>query len=241
MNAAIQSLQAALSTLPQLAVDTQHHFADGMYLRWVFRPKGATIVGKVHKREHFYLCIQGAVRVNCGDGSAFDLVAPAIVVSKPGTKRAVHALEDSVCITVHRTSETDLECIEAELLEPDDTALFDAHNRHKIDVPAFRELTKRVIDAEKPGFWSNWTTEQQKFYADGDWLNFSRSRGYTEAQIDDYAEWRRQVAQAKNRGLNPYVCIADLAAEAAQRNIALDARGEIALSSHAPFESRVLT
>jgi hypothetical protein len=34
-------------------------------------------------------------------------------------------------LTVHRTDETDLDEIEAELIEPDDTALFDSTNKMK--------------------------------------------------------------------------------------------------------------
>jgi quercetin dioxygenase-like cupin family protein len=93
----------------------------------LYRPKDTLIVGKVHKREHFYIVVSGEVTV-LSDGIRERVKAPKIFVSKPGTKRAVYAHEDSLCITVHRTNETDLDKIEAELIEPDETALFDARN-----------------------------------------------------------------------------------------------------------------
>lgn len=111
----------------QMELPTKHHFADGMYCRELFRPKDTTIVGKVHKREHFYIVLSGEVTI-VGDGKRERVRAPRIFVSAPGTKRAVYAHEDSICITVHRTFETDLEAIERELVEPDETSLYGPGN-----------------------------------------------------------------------------------------------------------------
>jgi quercetin dioxygenase-like cupin family protein len=102
-----------------------------MYLREVWRPAGCVIVGKVHKREHFYILLSGEITVT-GDGIAPQRYqAPMIFVSPPGTKRAVYAHVDSVCITVHATESRDLDEIEKELIEPDTEALFDARNELK--------------------------------------------------------------------------------------------------------------
>lgn len=130
MRGKVAALQAEMIKLPQLELHTDHFFADGMYARVIARPKGALIVGKVHKREHFYIVTKGAVRVTTDDGVR-DIHAPSVIVSRPGTKRAVYALEDSVCMTVHRTDKTDLDEIEEELIEPDDLALFDSWNKPK--------------------------------------------------------------------------------------------------------------
>lgn len=123
-------LEDEVRKLPQIELDTTHYFADGMYARELFRPAGTLLVGKVHKREHFYIVTKGSVRVVM-DGDAKTYTAPAVIVSKPGTKRAVFALEDAVCMTVHRTDKTDLDEIEKELIEDDPKALFDAHNKLK--------------------------------------------------------------------------------------------------------------
>ncbi len=132
---AIKHFQDVVSKLDQVQLETKHHFADGMYCRELFRPADTTIVGKVHKREHFYIVLSGEVTV-VGDGFRERIKAPRILISKPGTKRAVYAHVDSICITIHRTDKTDLDEIEAELLEPDETAMFDAHNELKL-----KELT----------------------------------------------------------------------------------------------------
>lgn len=123
----IWRLQAAMVKMPQAELVTRHYFADGMYCRELEQPAGCLIVGKVHKVEHFFILAKGSLRVTTDNG-VVDLIAPAVIVSSPGTKRAGLALEDSVCITVHRTSETDLEKIELALVEPDATALFNCYN-----------------------------------------------------------------------------------------------------------------
>lgn len=126
----IERLQAAISLMPQAQLPTQHYFADGMYCRVLFRPKGTLIVGKVHKKEHLYIVCSGTVHV-VGCGESRTIIGPAVIVSAPGTKRAVLALTEATCLTVHRTDLTDLEAIERDLLEDDPTALFDARNELK--------------------------------------------------------------------------------------------------------------
>jgi hypothetical protein len=122
----ILELENIMRTMPQVELRTDHYFADGMYARVLSRPAGTLIVGKVHKREHFYIIAKGKVMVG---KEVYE--AGTVIVSKPGTKRAVLALEDSVCLTVHRTKKRNLDKIEKQLIEPDSTALFDARNKLK--------------------------------------------------------------------------------------------------------------
>lgn len=128
----INRLQAAAAQLPQLELVTTHLFADGMYARVVERPAGAVIVGRQHKRAHFYIVAKGRVSVISGDG-AEPAVYPAgsVIVSAAGTKRAVVALEDSVCLTVHHVDDMrDLDEIEGALIDDDGAPLlFDSANR----------------------------------------------------------------------------------------------------------------
>ena len=119
-----------MSVLQQVELPTRHWFADGMYCRELFRPADTTIVGKVHKREHFYIVLSGEVTI-AGDGYSERVVAPRIIVSQPGTKRATYAHVDSICITIHRTDSRDVNEIERELIEEDKTSLFDAFNHLK--------------------------------------------------------------------------------------------------------------
>lgn len=130
----VWALQREMLKLPQTQLPTSHFFADGMYCRFLPRPRGTLIVGKVHKREHFYIVASGTVRVSEDDGAtAIEYTAPTLLVSKPGTKRAVVAITDAVCMTIHRLDHPtqNLAAIEHELMEEDPTALFDAANELK--------------------------------------------------------------------------------------------------------------
>lgn len=130
VRAQVEKLQAVLATMPQTEPDMRHLFADGMYCRQMFIPKGMMAVGKVHKRQHFFLVVQGTLRCTTADGYE-DFSAPTIIVVEPGSKRAVFAFDDVICMTFHRTFETELDAIESEVIEPDETALLDSGNRLK--------------------------------------------------------------------------------------------------------------
>lgn len=132
----VERLQAAMLELPQAELPTKHYFADGMYARELFRPAGTTIVGKVHIREHFYIVLCGEVTV-VGE-TAERVVGPKVLISKPGTKRAVYAHTDAICMTVHRTPFTDLEDIERDLVEPDESSPYLPGNVLK--APALEQL-----------------------------------------------------------------------------------------------------
>ena len=123
----VERLQSEMLSMPQAELTTEHHFSLGMYMRKVFRPAGTLIVGKVHKEPHFFLCAKGEI-IAWTESGMKRLQAGDVVESKPGTKRVTLAVTDAIGITIHRTDKTDLDEIEAELIEPDTTALFDANN-----------------------------------------------------------------------------------------------------------------
>ena len=123
----VDRLQSEMAAMPQAELVTEHQFSPGMYMRKLYRPAGTLIVGKVHKEPHFFLCAKGEIIAWTENGMK-RLQAGDVIESKPGTKRVTLAVTDAIGITIHRTDKTDLDEIEAELIEPDVTALFDARN-----------------------------------------------------------------------------------------------------------------
>lgn len=117
---------------PQIELPTEHYYnVDGMYGRVCFFRKGDLAVGKVQKKPHFFLVIKGCFMVGkdrCEAGT--------VLVGKAGANRAVIALEDSICMTIHKTKKTNVSNIEKQLIEPDPKAMFDASNKLKV-----KELT----------------------------------------------------------------------------------------------------
>lgn len=135
----VERLQAEMATMPQAELVTEHQFSPGMYMRKLYRPAGTLIVGKVHKEPHFFLCAKGEI-IAWTESGMKRLQAGDVIESKPGTKRVTLAVTDAIGITIHRTDKTDLDEIEAELIEPDPSALFDARNKLKITLDENRGL-----------------------------------------------------------------------------------------------------
>jgi SET domain len=126
----VHALEKAMRAMPDLYYmpPTKIYFHGGMICREVFRKAGVTIVGRIHKKEHFYVVASGSVLVTTDNGVR-RIVGPEIVLSDPGTKRAVYAETDAVCITFHRTDALNLKDAAKELIEDDPNALFDDENK----------------------------------------------------------------------------------------------------------------
>jgi hypothetical protein len=99
-----------------------HHFAPGLYAREILLPAGSVVVGKIHRHAHINTISKGRVSVATEFGLQ-EYVAPYTFVSKPGTKRAVVAHEDTIWTTYHPTEETDLAKIEEYVIAPSYEAL----------------------------------------------------------------------------------------------------------------------
>lgn len=113
---AVEQIEDAMQGMPPAFLPIKHYFANGMYAREMTMPAGAIVTGAIHKTTHFCILSQGRVRVMSEDGID-EIVAPAIIISQPGTKRAIHALEDTVWTNIHATNETDLDKLVEELTE----------------------------------------------------------------------------------------------------------------------------
>ena len=127
----ILRLQDEMAKMPQAELKTEHYFSQGMYCRKVFRKAGTIIVGKVHKKDHFFMCAQGQI-IAWSEKGMVTLNAGDVLCSKAGTKRVTLAVTDAIGITFHKTSKTNLDKIEKELIEPDELALYDSSNNIKV-------------------------------------------------------------------------------------------------------------
>lgn len=131
MRQRVDALQSELSKLPQYEPQTKHYFHGGMYCREVFRHAGVLVVGAVHKKEHFYLIVSGTVAITDGEGNVQEVTGPHLFQSKPGTKRAVYAITDTLCMTFHAIEATTVEEAEAELVEVDPDSMYSLGNQVK--------------------------------------------------------------------------------------------------------------
>jgi hypothetical protein len=131
MRQKVDALQSELSKLPQYEPETKHYFHGGMYCREVFRHAGVLVVGAIHKKEHFYIIVSGTVVITDGEGNVQEVTGPHLFQSKPGTKRAVYAITDTLCMTFHAIEATTIEEAEAELVEVDPDSMYSLGNQVK--------------------------------------------------------------------------------------------------------------
>lgn len=108
-------------TLTHMYTPIHEEYGAGTYARQMFIPKGTLIIGKIHRHQHLNFIMQGKVSVATEFGTKF-LTAPCVFVSEVGLKRAVHAEEDTIWVTVHQTKftgEENLDKMEDELIAKD--------------------------------------------------------------------------------------------------------------------------
>ena len=130
MAAGIDALKTELLKMEQFQPETKNTFHGGMYCREVFRPAGCLVIGKVHKREHFYFVVFGTILVTTDDGPQV-ITGPRLLCSQPGVRRAVYAQTDALCVTFHRTDATTVEDAELDLVEDDLSSPFGPGNKLK--------------------------------------------------------------------------------------------------------------
>ena len=118
---AIGTLQTAMFSLPEtehLDLPPVHHWSKGIYARELLIPKDSVVVGKIHKHPHLNVILRGKVRVVTPYGTD-TIEGPCIFESKPDTKRAVYAIEETVWITFHPTDKQTVDEVEQDIILPD--------------------------------------------------------------------------------------------------------------------------
>jgi len=96
-----------------------------LYTRELTVPKGMSFTGQLHRHAHMVFLMQGEMLIVSEKGKKH-VKAPYTWVAPSGTKRAFHALQDSIVTNVHLTSHLgtgNLEQIEEEVIAPSYTSM----------------------------------------------------------------------------------------------------------------------
>lgn len=112
---AIMGLQTRMAGMNQEDFPVIHYHAPGQYAREIFLRANRLIVGKIHKHAHINTISMGECIVVTEFGIQ-RIKAPKTFVSKPGTKRALVTLKDTIWTTYHVTDKTDLAEIEEDII-----------------------------------------------------------------------------------------------------------------------------
>lgn len=105
----VDGIEAAIiGGLNLVELPLKHIFTPGLYQRIIYIPAGVFLTSRVHKYEHPYVISKGKIVViNELDGTRELLEAPYHGITKPGTRRALHAVTDTIWATFHVTDMTD--------------------------------------------------------------------------------------------------------------------------------------
>ncbi len=92
---------------------THHIFTPGIYVREVLMKKNDFITTRIHLTEHPFIISMGRVLIWTDEQGVVELGAPYTGITKPGTRRMIFMLEDTIWSTVHANpdNETDPEKI----------------------------------------------------------------------------------------------------------------------------------
>lgn len=107
MRESVQRLEDAIAQMPPAECGLRHHFAPGVYLREMTVPAGVVATGAVHKTEHLTIIVGHCFLTT--DEGVQEFQGHCTIRSKPGVKRAIVAITETILTTVHVTTETDLD------------------------------------------------------------------------------------------------------------------------------------
>ena len=123
----LDDLEQSLAALPPADIPVTHTFAPGLYIRQVTIPKNAMLTSMEHLTEHPFIISKGMISVTSETEGSVTYVAPHCGITKPGTRRALYALEETVWTTFHITELTDPEAIGKAILAPPSNPLLSCH------------------------------------------------------------------------------------------------------------------
>jgi hypothetical protein len=90
----------------------EHYQIGDLYGRRMRIAADSTFVTKVHKTNNFLIALQGHASVMNEKGEAFDIIAPQVLITEPGTLRVVYTHTDIDWFTAHICPETNPEARE---------------------------------------------------------------------------------------------------------------------------------
>jgi hypothetical protein len=109
----MDNFQIVLSNFKPVECPLHHVFMKGVYIRQIFMPAKTIdengeevktiVISKIHKTEHPYIITEGKVAVFNKENNFLGIIkAPYLDMTKPGTRRILHIIEDTRWMTIHR-------------------------------------------------------------------------------------------------------------------------------------------
>ena len=126
----VDDLERTLLDVDQVDCPVVHRFGPGVYIREVTLPAGTLAIGHRHKFAHINIVLKGTVVVLNQNGTTSEIQAPFVYTSEPGRK-VVLAKTEVVWQNIFATTETNVQTLEAYLLDKSDAWIEDSEVRMK--------------------------------------------------------------------------------------------------------------
>ena len=127
-----------------------HYFSSGLYVREMSCEKGYLGFTGIHNTANPLFLMKGKVAFSTEDGIE-ELTAPTFVFTKPGTKRIVYWVEDSIIVTVHPNPNglTDLDELEKMVCSSTWEQYDKSFESDTWDMVEHKEYRKKIDENEK--------------------------------------------------------------------------------------------
>ena len=78
---------------------------------------GSAVVGAIHNHLHVWFLLTGHLAV-ASDDDVEEFISPCYVLAKPGSKRVIYAMEDSIFVNIHKNPNNikDIDKLEKEIV-----------------------------------------------------------------------------------------------------------------------------
>lgn len=128
----LERAEARMLQKPQAVTFLKHHFAPGVYVREIWMPKNAMVLGHKHLTEHLNIVVFGKCLVRAEGEVRIITAGPVPVTFKSGVgvRKALYILEDTTWMTVHENlnDQSDVPTLEGRLIRKSET-----FKQHEID------------------------------------------------------------------------------------------------------------
>jgi hypothetical protein len=114
----IMRLEGEMRKMSPIELPPTHYFAQGLYGRSIFIPRGTLLTGHIHKTEHLNVVVYGSISIVTEFGSKV-IDGPYVFTAPAGAKKVGYALSDTLWLTVHATEKLEIAEIEDELIAMD--------------------------------------------------------------------------------------------------------------------------
>lgn len=106
----VAKLEDVMLDMDQAYCPVTHTFSNGVYVREVFMPKDALVVGHFHSQPHLNIMVSGVLEIIDGIEKII-LTAPTMFTGKEGRKVA-RIIEDTIWLNIYGTDEQDIDKLE---------------------------------------------------------------------------------------------------------------------------------